>query len=156
MNMICSSPWVDEAVPARGAIRERQGTVFIVSEDPERQMSIAPVCDFLDLDVQIVTGADDLASLLRMQRPMAVIADTEGADQDGFHAMKLVAGYNRDLPVMLLTEGDPAMMGAADAIQELWGLRSVTLTSGYPAAGQIVAFLFSAGRTAGHLRLVPV
>lgn len=156
MNMILSSALMDQAALAREAARERGGTVFIVSDDPDRHMKIAPVCDFLDLDVQIVTAEDDLLSLLRMQRPMALVADIEGAQQDGFHAMKLVAGYNRDLPVMLLTDGDPAMMGAAEAIQELWGLRAVTLTSAYPAAGQIVAFLFSAGRVAGHMRLVPV
>ena len=87
---------------------------------------------------------------------MAVITDVDGDDQDGFHVMKTVGRYNRELPVMLLTDGDPVLLGAADAIQDLWGLTSVTRTSGFPVAGQLVAFLFSAGRRAGCMRLVPV
>ncbi len=70
--------------------------------------------------------------------------------------MKVIARYSRDLPIMLLTDGDPMMMGAADAVQDLWGLTSVTRTSGFPVAGQLVGFLFSAGRRAGCMRLVPV
>jgi hypothetical protein len=41
-------------------------------------------------------------------------------------------------------------------VQELWGLTSVTTTSEFPMAGQIVAFLFNAGRRAGCMRLIPV
>jgi hypothetical protein len=47
-------------------------------------------------------------------------------------------------------------MGAADAVQEVWGLTQVSQTSAYPLAGQLVSFLFMAGRRAGCMRLVPV
>jgi hypothetical protein len=87
---------------------------------------------------------------------MAVISSVDGLEQDGFHTMKIVARYNRELPIMLLTDGDPVLMGAADAVQDLWGLTSVTRTSGFPVAGQLMAFLFDAGRRAGSLRLVPI
>ncbi len=52
--------------------------------------------------------------------------------------MKLVARHSRDLPILLLTSGDPVLMGAADAVQDLWGLTSVTSTSEFPMAGQLV------------------
>ena len=84
------------------------------------------------------------------------VADVDGKDHDGFHAMKLIARYNPDLPMLLLTGGDPALMGAADAVQELWGLTQVTQTGAFPLAGQLVSFLFGAGRRAGCMRLVPV
>jgi hypothetical protein len=87
---------------------------------------------------------------------MAVISDVDGEDQDGFHTMKVIAGYDRELPIMLLTGGDAVLMGAADAVQDMWGLASVTRTSGFPMAGQLVAFLFGAGRRTGGMRLVPV
>lgn len=156
MNMICSTALIENSAFSEGLSRGKQGIVFVVSDDSECIVKMGAVCDFLDLDVRIVSGCDDLMTMLRVQRPMAVIADLDGTEQDGFHTMKLVAGFNRELPVLLLTDGDPAMMGAADAIQELWGLRSVTLTEGFPAAGQIISFLFSAGRAAGCMRLVPV
>jgi hypothetical protein len=41
-------------------------------------------------------------------------------------------------------------------VQGLCGLTSVTSTSGFPIAGQLVAFLFAAGRRAGCMHLVPV
>lgn len=133
-----------------------QSVVAIISDDPNTIQKIAPVCEFLELRVERVSAGTDLGQVLREHRPMAVISDVEGEEQDGFHVMKVIAFYNRDLPIMLLTGGDAALMGAADAVQDLWGLTSVTRTSEFPVAGQLVAFLFSAGRRAGCMRLVPV
>ncbi len=134
----------------------QQGIVVVVSDTPSTIENLAPVCEFLALRMEVVSTAADLIRALREYRPMAVIADVDGEEQDGFHALKVIARYSRDLPVMLLTGGDPVLMGAADAVQELWGLKSVTRTSGFPVAGQIVGFLFGAGRRAGCMRLVPV
>ena len=135
---------------------EQQGLVVIVSDDPGTLENLAPVCEFLELRVEVVSGGMDLIQVLRGHRPMAVICDVDGEEQDGFHAMKLIAGYSRDLPIMLLTDGDAVLMGAADAVQDLWGLTSVTRTSGFPMASQLVGFLFGAGRRTGRTRLVPV
>lgn len=134
----------------------RQGVVVVVSDDPATVEHLAPVCEFLELRMEVVSTGTDLTGILRQHNPMAVISAIEGVDQDGFHTMKVIARHSRDLPIMLLTDGDPIMMGAADAVQDLWGLTSVTRTSGFPVAGQLVGFLFSAGRRAGCMRLVPV
>jgi len=133
-----------------------QGVVVVVSDDPRTIDNLAPVCEFLELRMDVVPTGADLIEALRAHRPMAVICDVDGQDHDGFHAMKLIARYRRDLPIMLLTNGDAALMGAADAVQEVWGLTSVTRTSAFPMAGQIVGFLFGAGRWAGSTRLVPI
>lgn len=134
----------------------KQGIVAIVTDDPATIDKLAPVLDFLDLKMEIVSAGTDLMQVLRELRPMAVISDMDGEEQDGFHTMKMVADYRRDLPVMLLTGGDAVLMGAADAVQDLWGLTSVTSTSEFAIAGQLVAFLFTAGRRAGCMRLLPV
>jgi CheY-like chemotaxis protein len=133
-----------------------QGIVVVVTDDPAKIAGLAPVCEFLELRMEVVAVGTDLTRVLQEHNPMAVISDVEGQDQDGFHIMKLVARYSRDLPIMLLTAGDAVLMGAADAVQDLLGLTSVTRTSGFPVAGQLVGFLFSAGRRAGCMRLVPV
>lgn len=156
MNMIASQVLLRQSAYYDKPVTEKQGVVFIVSDNPACIEKIAPVCDFLDLDVQLVSAEADLPTMLRVHRPMAVVTDAEGAEQDGFHVMKVIAAFNREMPVMLLTEGNPVLMGAADAVQEVWGLRSVTLTGTFPAAGQIISFLFTAGRSAGCMRLVPV
>ncbi len=135
---------------------QKQGVVAVVTDDLATIDRLAPVLDFLDLKMEIVSAGTDLMQVLQEQRPMAVISDVEGDEQDGFHTMKLVANYRRDVPVLLLTDGDPVLMGAADAIQDLWGLTSVTRTSAFAIAGQVVAFLFTAGRSAGCMRLLPV
>ena len=118
--------------------------------------NLAPVCEFLDLRMEVISAGTDLKQVLHVHQPMAVITDVEGEDQDGFHIMKVIARHSRDLPIMLLTNGDAVLMGATDALQDLLGLTSVTRTSEFPLAGQLVAFLFSAGRRAGSMRLVPI
>jgi PleD family two-component response regulator len=155
MNMIASrllSP--DHVFP--GTETAKQGVVAIVSDNPQTVDELAPICEFLDLRIEVVTTGVDLDQILQEQRPMAVVAEVEGDEQDGFHTMKMVARYSRDLPVLMLTGGDPVLMGAADAVQSLWGLTSVSSTSGFPMAGQLVQFLFNAGRRAGCMRLIPI
>jgi CheY-like chemotaxis protein len=156
MNMIASHALFRDYDFPGTMTAVKQGVVAIVSDDPATIDSLAPVFDFLDLKMEVVATGTDLMQVLRDERPMAVISDMDGEEQDGFHTMKMVAQYHRDLPVLLLTGGDAVLMGAADAVQDLWGLTSVTRTSEFAIAGQLVAFLFSAGRRAGCMRLVPV
>jgi CheY-like chemotaxis protein len=156
MNMIASPNLSQSHEFLSTATGTQQGVVVIVSDNPQTIDRLTPVCEFLELRIEVVSTAAELHRVLRDQGPMALISDVEGQDQDGFHVMKLVARHDRGLPIMLLTDGDPAMMGAADAVQDLWGLTSVTRTSGFPVAGQLVAFLFSSGRRAGCMRLVPL
>jgi CheY-like chemotaxis protein len=155
MNMIVSPPLTPDRSGTTTAAAQ-QGLVAIVSDDPATIERLAPVCEFLDLKIEVVSVGTELERVLREHRPMAIVTEVECESQDGFHTMKQVARHSRDLPILLLTEGDAVLMGAVDAVQELWGLTSVTTTSEFPMAGQIVAFLFNAGRRAGCMRLIPV
>ena len=102
---------------ARLHVAAKQGVVAIVSDDPATIEHLAPVCEFLDLKIEIVSAGTDLDQVLQEHRPMAIVTDIDGDEQDGFHTMKQVARYSRDLPILLLTAGDPVLMGAADAVQ---------------------------------------
>jgi CheY-like chemotaxis protein len=154
MNMIASPQSTSDRSGEMTAAKH--GLVAIVSDDPATIERLAPVCEFLDLKIEVVSVGTELERVLREHRPMAVVTDVEGESQDGFHTMKQVARHSRDLPILLLTGGDAVLMGAVDAVQGLWGLTSVTTTSEFPMAGQLVAFLFNAGRRAGCMRLIPV
>jgi len=134
----------------------KQGVVAIVTDDPATVAKLAPVCEFLGLKIEVVSAGTELECVLQTHHPMAVVTDVEGEGQDGFHTMKQVARHSRDLPILLLTDGDAVLMGAVDAVQAVWGLTSVTTTSEFPMAGQLVAFLFNAGRRAGCMRLIPI
>jgi CheY-like chemotaxis protein len=156
MNMIASGGLSQAHDFSGSTFAPVQGVIALVSDDAATIARLVPVCEFLDLRAVVISTGTDLTEVLREHRPMAVISDMDGDEQDGFHTMKVIARHDRDLPVMLLTNGDAVLMGAVDAIQGLSGLTAVTTTSGFPLAGQLVAFLFSAGRRTGCMRLVPV
>jgi CheY-like chemotaxis protein len=133
-----------------------QGVVVLVSDDPDVVDKLEPVCAFLELKTEFVSSGQDLLTTLRMHQPIAVISDIDGEEQDGFHTMKVVADYQRELPIFMLTAGDPVLLGASDAVQQVCGLTSVSHSSGAPLAGELISFLFGAGRRAGCMRLVPI
>ena len=156
MNMISSlAASHDYGFQSIGAAY-RQALVVIASDSPETIQQLETICEFFDLAVETVTAGTDLARVLRDNRPMAIVTDIDGDEQDGFHTMKVVAGYDRDLPVMILTGGDPVMMGACDAVQESWNLTMVSRTTQENLAGQLAEFLYTSGRRAGCMRLVQV
>ncbi len=119
-------------------------------------MAIEELCDFLDVRLTRVASHSDLRLVLRDVRPMAVLAGMEAIDQDGCHIMKVVAAHDPSLPVMLLTGGDLAMAGAADAVEEIWGLTEVVQHRCLPAPGEMVEFLFRAGRRGNCMGLLPI
>jgi CheY-like chemotaxis protein len=156
MNMIATRLFSQDQGFLATARTVQQGLVAVVSDDPATTETLGPVCEFLGLTVEVIPTAMDLDRLLRELRPMAVVTDIDGEVQDGFHTMKQVARYSQDLPILLLTAGDPILMGAVEAVQTIWGLTAVTSTSEAPLAGQLVSFLFNAGRRAGCMRLIPI
>jgi hypothetical protein len=156
MNMIRSADRSgDTGFRSNGAVF-RHPLVIIACDAPETIHQLKSVCGFFEVAAEVLPDREDLMHALRERRPMAIISDIDGKCQDGFHTMKIVANYDRDLPVMLLTGGDPISMGAADAVQETWGLTMVSRSTNSPLAGQLADFLFTAGRRAGCMRLVQV
>jgi CheY-like chemotaxis protein len=156
MNMIKSAAALRDQGYLSAIASNSQAVVIVVSDNPAVTEKLHPVCAFLELRTECVSSGQDLLTMLRTQHPIAVISDIEGEEQDGFHTMKVVADYHRDLPLFMLTDGDPTLMGAADAVQEICGLTSVAQSSGAPLAAELVPFLFGAGRRAGCMRLVPI
>ena len=133
-----------------------QGLVMIVGDDLSWGPGLDAICDFFGLVVEHVPSELDVAFLLREFRPMAVIAEADGRGQDGFHVMGAVAEYDRTLPMMLLTGHDAALMGAADAMVEVTGLTHMRIAAELPTMGEVIDFLFRAGRSAGVGRTMPV
>ncbi len=143
-----------EAAPFSPRPRAPNQTVVVVSGDNDTGGVLAMICEFLDLQIEHVTDNEDLALLLRMNPPLAVIADLDGGGQDGCHVMKAVATFDRDLPVMLLTDGNPAYLGAVDAVQEAFALTRVATVKGTDNIGPMVDFLCHATRDAGVSRMM--
>ncbi|MGE0223320.1 MAG: hypothetical protein AB7F35_04725 [Acetobacteraceae bacterium] len=136
--------------------RDVESLVLLVTDDHMLARSVEAVCDFLDLTVEVVPSRLDMNTVLDLHNPMAIIAEVDGVAQDGYHVMMEVAVYDADLPVMLLTGCDPALMGAAEAVQEICGLTSLTMAAQRPHVVDLVDFLFKAGQQTGCAGLMPV
>jgi hypothetical protein len=135
---------------------QRHPLLLVVEDGYTIAAVLEPICDFLDIAVERFPSEHDLDSALRDYRPMGIVAHLDCRGQDGYHVMMTVARHDRSLPILLLTGDDPALAGAADAVEELWKLEAVVKSPRLPSIGALVDFIFCAGRKGRCARLVPV
>jgi hypothetical protein len=155
-----SEPGTDILIPSgadtrRCPDRSRLAVVAVVEDGVWISRELAEICEFLDISVERVPSHGDLDAVLVGRTPMAVVCELDGAGQDGCHVMKTVASHDPSLPIMLLTGDDPALAGAADAVEEIWQLTEVTKLRSFPSMAGLVDFLFLAGRKGRCMRLMP-
>jgi hypothetical protein len=142
--------------PVRAITPGRRNAVVAVVEDGiSMSRQIWEICEFLDIAVVRVPGHCDLGAVLRGRTPMAVVCELDGVGQDGCHVMKTVASHDPSLPVLMVAGDDPALWGAADAVEEIWRLTEVTMLEVLPSVAGMVDFLFHAGRKGNCMRLMP-
>ena len=134
----------------------RKPTVLVVEDDEEYSTAFRAICDCLDVAVERMPSHDDLRRSLAEHRPMAVVAAMDAAGQDGCHVLMTIAQHDQDLPVLLITNDDPAFLGAIEAVEQIWQLRSVVKWPRLLGVGPLVDFLFRAGRKGGCMRLMPL
>ncbi len=132
----------------------REPLVLVVEDDFNLSSAFRSVCECLNVAVMRMPTNGDLGPVLRERRPMAVVAEMDAAGQDGCHVLITVAAFDRDLPVLLIAGDDPALLGAIDAVEEIWQLTSVDKSQRLPGIGGVVDFLFRAGRKGGCMRLM--
>jgi hypothetical protein len=139
-----------------GGNASREALVLIVEDDLALSNAFRSICECLNVAVEPVPTCNDLGSVLRDRRPMAVIGEMDGAGQDGCHLLMTVAAHDRDLPVLLISDDDQVLLGAVEAVQELWNLTAVDKWPHLLGVGAIVDFLFRAGRKGGCMRLMSI
>lgn len=138
------------------ADRQREPLIVCIDDETDIFEPIRHVCECLGVEVEQMSTDGDLCSVLCRRTPMAVVAELDGPGQDGCHVLMTIADYDRHLPVLLVTGEDPAMLGAVDAVEEIWRLTSVTKWPCLLGVGDIVDFLFRASRKGRCMRLMPV
>ena len=147
----------DASTDTAGAGREaRERLVVVIEDGAHLSDAFRSICECLDLPVQRMPSREDLGPVLRDRRPMAVVAEIDAPGQDGFHVLMTIAAHDRDLPVLLIMGQEPALLGAVDAVEELWELTSVVKWPRLLGVGAVVDFLFCAGRKGGCMRLLSV
>jgi hypothetical protein len=132
----------------------REALVVVIEDNFSLSSAFRTVCECLNVAVEGVPTRDDLGSVLRLRRPMAVVAEMDAPGQDGCHVLMTVAAHDRDLPVLLIVGDDPTLLGAIDAVEEVWQLASVVKWPRLLGVGAVVDFLFRAGRKGGCMRLM--
>ena len=134
----------------------REALVLVIEDGLRLSSALEEVCDFLNISVERIGSHLDLAGALAAFRPMAVVAEFDCRGMDGGHVLMAVASHDRSLPVLLLTGGDAAIEGAADAVEELWQLTAVAKWAEIGGPGRMVDFLLHAGRAGRCLRQAPL
>ncbi len=147
---------IDRHPLATSVAADRAPVVLVVEDGTYLSAAISEICHFLSVKVKHLSSEGDLIPMLVDLRPMAVMAALDAMGQDGCHVMKTVAHYDPSLPILLLTGGDHALTGAADAVEEVWGLTRVTKHADIPSAAELVEFLFHAGQESHCLGLMPI
>lgn len=141
------TPFMDRQVPPTHS-------VLVVRDADGNDDFLDGICEFLDIGVEHVTSGQDIAPMLRGLRPIAIIAELDGKAQDGCHVLKMAAAYDKMLPVLLLSSNEPTLLGAVDAVSEVWGMPRVVTCNG--RVGEVVDFICHAARDAGRLRLIRI
>ena len=134
----------------------REPLVLVVEDGVSLSEAFRAICECLGIAVARLPSTDDLTVALRDRRPMLVVAEMDTVGQDGCNILMTVAPHDRDLPVLLIMGPDPALLGAVDAVEEIWGLSSVEKWPDLPGIGAIVDLLFRAGRKGQCMRLMSV
>jgi hypothetical protein len=136
-------------------IDRREPLVFIVEDQPRFSPGLQTICEFLGITLEQVSSSHDLTPLLKIRKPMAVFCEFDSQGQDGCHIMKVVADHDRTLPVLVVVGDDPNLLGAAEAVEEIFHLTEIRACKRLPGVGELVEFLFSAGRRGRCLSLMP-
>jgi hypothetical protein len=136
--------------------RRRMALALALEDGREISDALQRICDFLAITVKRVNSSEDLLPFLQRYQPMAVVAAMDATGQDGCNVLMTVAQHDPSLPVLLMTDGDPAEAGAVQAVTELWGLTEVLQAAVWPAPGSLAEFLCRAGVRGNCLALMPV
>jgi hypothetical protein len=134
----------------------REALVVVVEDGTGLSDPFRTICECLGIAVERLPSRDELGPMLRNRRPMAVVAEMDASGQDGCNVLMAVAAHDRSLPVLLIMGPDPALLGAVDAVEELWELSSVEKWQELTGVGAMVDFLFRAGRKGSCIRLMSV
>lgn len=90
----------DEDNKVSAAIRP---PVLVLDDHADVAATLAAICRRLGYPALIADQPGDIRALLEQHRPAALIIDVMMPEQDGYEALKVIAAFDRDLPVLLVS-----------------------------------------------------
>lgn len=118
--------------------------------------ALARMAEALEVRLVAVSSHHDLPFRLHLSRPMAIIAETDPQTEASCAALRCIAAFDQEMPVLLVSGNDPGAQGTIDAAEKLWGLTGLHQLPHVPGPSDLLAFLFHAGRQSGTGRLIPL
>jgi hypothetical protein len=130
--------------------------LLVVESLPGVVPAIDEVCGFLGIRSEGVGDTLAIGQALHDLRPIGVLASAEEIDCAVYDLMMAVAGFEADLPLLLVTDNRPSVRGAVHGAQRLWQLGGLIHLTRRLDTTDLVEFLFRAARRSGAGRLLPV
>ena len=130
--------------------------VIVLANPGGISQQLLQMCHALAIELVAVASHHDLPFRLRHHRPMAIISELDPKGTTSCAALRTIAAYDQDMPVLLVAGQDPSVLGTIDAAEQLWRLSALHRLGDAPTANDLIGFLFRAGRRSGLGRLMPV
>ena len=131
-------------------------SVIVLAGAEGASIRLQRMCAALEIRTVVVVSHHDLPFRLHHTRPIAVISELDPQGLASCAALRTIASYDQDMPVLLVTGDDPLVLGTIDAAEELWQLSGLHRLATAPAPGDLIHFLYRAGRQSGFGRLMPL
>jgi hypothetical protein len=130
--------------------------LLVIENAPDLAPAIDEVCGFLGVRTEGVSDPLAIGEALHRLRPIGVLAATAEIDCAVYDLMMAVAGFEVDLPVLIVTDDRASLRGAVKGAQRLWQLGGLIHLTRLLDTSDLVEFLFRAARRSGVGRLMPV
>jgi hypothetical protein len=130
--------------------------VLVLGSRQDVPLPLAELCAAMDLELLQMESHHELPFTLHHRRPAAVVCVADQTGRDVCKALRSVASFDQDMPVLIITDDDPVSMGTIDAAERLWSLTGLHCVSKAVDYHDVVTFLFHAGRQSKTGRLLPV
>jgi len=136
--------------------RERRPVVLVIEGDRTLGPAVDELCGFLGFRTEGVGDALAIGDALRCWAPIGVLATAGAIDCPIYDLLMAVAGFDSELPILLVTDDGAMIRGAVHSAKRLWQLGGlIHLTRGLDT-NDVVEFLFHAARRSGTGRLMSV
>ena len=112
-------------------------TVLIVDDRKDVAATLADMCRAFGFEADIAEEGVSMGALLERHHPGCVIVDLMMPDQDGYEALKEIAGVDPALPVLLVTGHGDNWLQIGVTLGRAHGLASLS-TAAKPVRAQAV------------------
>jgi hypothetical protein len=130
--------------------------LIVVRKSARVSLAIGEVCAFLGIRVEPIDDTAGIAQTLTELRPIAVLAIADEIDCGIYDLLMAVAGFDADLPVLMITDDRASLSGAVHAVQKLWQLTDLVHLTRTIETRDLIDFLFRAGRKSDTGRMMPI